>query len=72
MGTIVPSCRAQDGGSSLCPMRGSPEVPAPETGALNSGSVSWAPSCPWPETSGFLSCLGFLTREMERAGGGRV
>lgn len=45
-------------GSTLCPMQGFSDVPAPERGALNSGSVSWAPTNPRPHTSGALPCFG--------------
>lgn len=34
------------GGAASVPCRGFPDVPAPEMGALNSGSVSWTPTCP--------------------------
>lgn len=49
-----------------------PRDPCPEAGAPNSRSVSWAPTCPRQETSGFPSCFGGPTGEMEKTEGGGV
>lgn len=70
MGITVLDFRTQAGGSRLCPMQGYPDVPDPEMGALNSGSVSWETTCPRPGASSFLPCFGFPTCEMERTGRG--
>ncbi|XP_063654527.1 uncharacterized protein LOC107969144 [Pan troglodytes] len=42
------------------PRAGTPDVPALETGALNSGSVSWAPSRPRTKTKQWLPALLWL------------
>lgn len=48
MGTTGPSFKAQNRGSRL-PGSGVPRCACPREESLNSGSVSWVPSCPRPD-----------------------